>query len=98
MIALVRADAKFAVIAADLATEIRRGVRRAGDRLPSTRELAVELGVNRNTAVAAYAELLAQGWIVARGAAGTFVAAELPDVRARPKHAEPLGFAERAGY
>ena len=78
-------DAMFVKIANALTTDIRRGVRRAGDRLPSTRALATELAVNRNTIVAAYDELLAQGWIVSHGAAGTFVAGELPDL---PKRAQ----------
>ena len=58
------------------------------------------MGVNRNTIVAAYDELLAQGWIVSQGAAGTFVAGELPDVhaRARRRAEPPPGFAERAAY
>lgn len=44
------------------------------DELPSTRELARELGVSRNTTVAAYDMLLAEGYVVSRGGAGTFVA------------------------
>jgi GntR family transcriptional regulator/MocR family aminotransferase len=90
-------DAVFVAIADALVSEIRRGVRRAGDRLPSTRELSTELGVNRNTVVAAYDELLAQGWITSRGAAGTFVASELPDARARSGRARE-GFARRPGF
>ena len=54
----------------------------AGDRLPSTRALADRLAVNRNTVVAAFDELAAQGWVTSQGSAGTFVAAALPD-RAR---------------
>jgi GntR family transcriptional regulator/MocR family aminotransferase len=73
------ASALFARVAAAIADEIRRGALRSGDRLPSTRELAAQFDVNRNTIVAAYDELVAQGWIIARGAAGTFVAAEVPD-------------------
>ncbi|MEO6774229.1 MAG: PLP-dependent aminotransferase family protein [Kofleriaceae bacterium] len=90
-------DATFVRIANALTTDIRRGVRRAGDRLPSTRELARELAVNRNTIVAAYDELLAQGWIASRGAAGTFVAGELPDLPKRRSEAPPP-FAQRAAY
>ena len=90
--------AMFVGIADKLVADIRRGVRRAGDRLPSTRELATELGVNRNTIVAAYDELLAQGWITSRGAAGTFVATEMPDARANVGKASRDGFARRASY
>lgn len=91
-------DALFVRIATTLTEDIRRGVRRAGDRLPSTRALAGELRVNRNTVVAAYDELLAQGWIESRGAAGTFVAAQLPDARARVAKRPAPGFARRAAY
>ncbi|MFT3694054.1 MAG: PLP-dependent aminotransferase family protein [Kofleriaceae bacterium] len=91
-------SAAFVKLATAITTDIRRGVRRAGDRLPSTRELADELGTSRNTVVAAYEELLAQGWIASRGAAGTYVASELPDLRARPSTKASTGFATRAAY
>ena len=35
----------------------------AGERLPSTRELAGDLGISRNTAVAAYEMLLGEGYL-----------------------------------
>ncbi len=50
-----------------------------GSRLPSTRTLARELGVSRNTVLLAYDQLLAEGYVVGRVGSGTFVAAELPD-------------------
>ncbi|HKO49576.1 MAG TPA: PLP-dependent aminotransferase family protein [Polyangiaceae bacterium] len=73
----------FARIAELLSEEIRRGRLRPGDRLPGTRPLAEQLGVGRNTAVAAYAELAAEGWIVTRAAGGSFVSNEVPEQRAR---------------
>ena len=45
-----------------------------GDRLPSTRALAAELGVARSVTEQAYDQLLAEGWLEARRGAGTFVA------------------------
>ncbi|MBX3156166.1 MAG: PLP-dependent aminotransferase family protein [Deltaproteobacteria bacterium] len=93
------AKALFARVARAVTEDIRRGTLRAGDRLPSTRALAEELGVNRNTVVAAYDELLAQGWITSRGARGTFVAGELPDRPLRRVAATaPRGIAKRPGY
>jgi len=53
---------------------IASGRLRAGDRLPSLRELAVELRVNRNTVARAYADLEAEGVIVNRQGQGAFVA------------------------
>lgn len=52
-----------------------------GERVPSTRALADLLKVSRNTAVMAYEQLLAEGYLAARvGAAGTVVALALrPD-------------------
>ncbi|MFF7179648.1 aminotransferase class I/II-fold pyridoxal phosphate-dependent enzyme [Streptomyces sp. NPDC008121] len=53
---------------------IRSGRLEAGVRLPSSRALAVDLGVARNTVADAYAELVAEGWLTARQGSGTRVA------------------------
>src|SRR5215475_1174033 len=45
----------------------------AGERLPSTRALAAFLKVSRNTAILAYEQLLAEGYIESRAGAGTVV-------------------------
>jgi GntR family transcriptional regulator/MocR family aminotransferase len=50
-----------------------------GARVPATRVLAAELGVSRNTASAALAQLVAEGYVEARERSGTFVTATLPD-------------------
>jgi GntR family transcriptional regulator / MocR family aminotransferase len=50
-----------------------------GARLPSTRTLASELRVSRNTAMNAYLQLLAEGYLEGRVGSGTFVARVLPD-------------------
>ena len=42
---------------------IRNGRFKPGDALPGTRAMAELLGVNRNTALTAYKELEAEGWI-----------------------------------
>ena len=63
----------FQRIAIAIATDIERGRLRVGTRLASTRTLARQLGVNRNTVVAAYDELCAQGWIAIEAARGAFV-------------------------
>lgn len=65
-------------IVAALTDRIRSGLLRAGDALPSTRELSVRLGVNRKTLILAYDELIAQGWLVSHEKRGTFVSPELP--------------------
>lgn len=45
----------------------------AGDRLPSTRDLAEQLGISRTVVVLAYEHLLAEGFITGRGGSGTYV-------------------------
>ena len=46
----------------------------ADSRLPSTRRLAGELGVSRNTVLAAFEQLTVEGYLASRTGAGTFVA------------------------
>src|SRR5271156_4009709 len=48
-------------------------------RLPSTRALAIDVGVSRNTALLAYAQLFAEGYVTGRRGSGTYVRGELPD-------------------
>jgi GntR family transcriptional regulator / MocR family aminotransferase len=51
----------------------------AGMKLPSTRALAEELNISRNTVLNAYRQLLAEGYLEGREGSGTFVAHVLPD-------------------
>ncbi|WP_029149963.1 aminotransferase class I/II-fold pyridoxal phosphate-dependent enzyme [Microbacterium indicum] len=60
-------------IAADLRALIERGVLATGDALPPVRALADEIGVNRNTVVAAYRQLAQAGLVASRGRGGTRV-------------------------
>ncbi|WP_143660583.1 GntR family transcriptional regulator, partial [Streptomyces fradiae] len=53
---------------------VRTGRLAPGTRLPSSRTLAADLGVARNTVADAYAELVAEGWLTARQGSGTRVA------------------------
>jgi GntR family transcriptional regulator/MocR family aminotransferase len=45
----------------------------AGGRLPSTRDLAQQLGISRTVVLLAYDQLLAEGFAVGRGGSGTYV-------------------------
>lgn len=45
----------------------------AGTRMPSTRTLAADLGIARNSVAGVYAQLTAEGWFEARVGAGTWV-------------------------
>ncbi|WP_329118352.1 MocR-like pyridoxine biosynthesis transcription factor PdxR [Streptomyces sp. NBC_01465] len=53
---------------------VRGGRLAPGVRLPSSRSLAADLGIARNTVADAYAELVAEGWLTARQGSGTRVA------------------------
>ncbi|MEM9666289.1 MAG: PLP-dependent aminotransferase family protein [Bacteroidota bacterium] len=59
-----------------------------GARLPSTRALAVRLGVARGTVVAAYDQLQLEGYLVPTPGSGTSVASTLPEA-AYPRQASP---------
>lgn len=50
-----------------------------GTKLPSTRTFADQLGISRNTVLAAFEQLLAEGYLEGRIGSGTFVARTLPD-------------------
>src|SRR4051812_38186832 len=68
----------FLQIARAVSDDVRRGRLRPGDALPGSRTLATSLGVHRNTVLAAYRELAAEGWI-ATDKKETIVSASLPD-------------------
>ena len=53
---------------------VEAGQLQDGDRLPSSRMLAANLAINRNTVARAYAELRDQGFVVARRRSGMIVA------------------------
>jgi GntR family transcriptional regulator/MocR family aminotransferase len=50
-----------------------------GTRLASTREIAAELGLSRNTVTNAFDQLLAEGYVEAQTGSGTYVSKSLPD-------------------
>lgn len=70
-----------------------------GARLPSSRDLARELGLSRNTVLAAYDQLLAEGYVESRSGSGTYVANTLPgsfpETRAAAPAAPPPPAAQR---
>src|ERR1700739_4628794 len=75
-----------AQLEASLREAIRGGRLRAGERLPSSRELARELGVSRGMVQECYGQLLAEGYLTSRTGAATKVAG----VRDRPAAAPPV--------
>jgi GntR family transcriptional regulator/MocR family aminotransferase len=67
----------------ELRSAIRSGRLRAGTRLPASRALASDLGITRGVVVAAYDQLIAEGYLAARAGSGTVVNS-LPDTPAAP--------------
>ncbi len=59
---------------------ISRGGLRGGDRLPTVRQLAVELSINPNTVIRAYRELEIEGVLETQQGSGTFVGNQRPEI------------------
>jgi len=80
---------------------VRSGRLGPGTVLPSSRGLAGDLGVARNTVATAYAQLVAEGWLVARQGSRTRVGDRAPAAvlaaAPTPSPARPPPFDLRAG-
>ncbi|RAK00168.1 GntR family transcriptional regulator/MocR family aminotransferase [Larkinella arboricola] len=76
--------AVFLQLAGQIRQLISEGLLPTGQKLPGTRQLAELLRLHRKTVIAAYDELLAEGWLEARAGSGTFVAGHLPVVLPKP--------------
>lgn len=81
--------APFQQIMDQFRTLIERGELRAGDTLPTVRQLAGDLGVAPNTVARAYAELQTEGLLVCDGRRGTRVASDVP-INHKPTRARKL--------
>jgi GntR family transcriptional regulator/MocR family aminotransferase len=80
---------------------VQTGRLHPGTRLPSSRALAHDLGIARNTVVEAYGQLVAEGWLTAVTGSGTRVAERV--VHAVPPAAtvpasHPVRYDLRPGY
>ena len=75
-----------AQLEAALREAIRDGRLRSGERLPSSRELARELGVSRGMVQDCYGQLLAEGYLTSRTGSATRVA----DIKERPAAVSPV--------
>jgi GntR family transcriptional regulator/MocR family aminotransferase len=88
----------FLQIARAIAGHIRAGRLRPGDAVPGSRTLARNLGVHRNTVLASYDELQAEGWLVTAVAGGTFVAEKLPTRVLLSRERPPTAMADGSRY
>ncbi|GAA2937728.1 PLP-dependent aminotransferase family protein [Kitasatospora cinereorecta] len=77
---------------------VRTGRLAPGTRLPSSRTLAADLGVARNTVADAYAELVAEGWLTARQGSGTRVARRAAAAAAPAARTPPSRQARRPAH
>ncbi len=77
----------FRQVYAALSTAIVDGRLPAGARLPASRALAEQLDLSRTVVVAAYEQLLAEGYATGRIGSGTYVAPDLPE---RPGGRAPI--------
>ncbi|WP_335955755.1 PLP-dependent aminotransferase family protein [Acinetobacter guillouiae] len=73
----------FLKLANQIIQEILSGRITQATRLPGSRTLADELGINRKTVQSVYEDLEAQGWLVSKARQGTFVSENLPDLKAQ---------------
>lgn len=87
MIHLDYRDARpiYSQVVEGIKVQIRNGVLRTGDRLPSVRELALQLTINPNTIQRAYRELENEGMIVTVAGKGCFVCETEPSASCRSR-------------
>lgn len=71
---------------------------RAGQRVPSSRSLAVELKISRIPVLTAYSQLLAEGYFETRSGSGTFVSSSLPEQYLSLDRRYPASPQIRSGY
>ena len=67
------------------------GMLRPGQRIPSSRALAIDLGLSRQPVLVAYDQLFHEGYLDGRHGSGTFVSAALPDDLLRSTGPEESG-------
>jgi len=86
---LDRADTR--PLSVQLADQVRaavtEGVLRRGERLPSGRSLAAQLGVSRTVVNEAFQQLYAEGWVEGQHGSGTFVAGGMEHLPRKPVQA-----------
>src|SRR6202161_818740 len=83
-------------ISAQLQAAVTGGALRAGDRLPSSRDLAATLGVSRTVLTTASPRLYAEGWLDGRHGSGTYVADVTPAALA-PARSASTGLTAQLG-
>ncbi|MFD8233936.1 PLP-dependent aminotransferase family protein [Streptomyces sp. NPDC059696] len=83
---------------AALREAVRSGRLTPGTRLPSSRDLAADLGVSRGLVTEAYEQLTAEGYLRSGRGAGTWVGAAVRAVRPRARDLAPRASGTRADF
>lgn len=91
------AAAPYEQIRTQIADQVQAGQLAPGERLPTVRRLAEELGVAVNTVARAYRELEIGGVIETRGRSGSFVTGNRRDGAAREAAAEYVDLVRKLG-
>src|SRR5579864_4608485 len=72
------------------------GILKAGDRLPTVKEVVAQVAINPNTVLRAYRDLEHDGVVISRPGLGTFVSATPPASIARDQYRSLRADLERA--
>ena len=62
------------------------GILKAGDQLPTVKEVVAQVALNPNTVLRAYRDLEHEGLVISRPGLGTFVASKVPPAIAPPNY------------
>jgi GntR family transcriptional regulator len=81
----------YAQIERGLRAAIATGRLKAGDQLPTVRQLAVDLRINANTVARVYADLERRGVLETRRGVGSFISASPAEARPPDEHQRRLG-------
>ena len=80
----------YAQLERALRAAVAAGRLRAGEQLPTVRQLAVELSVNANTVARVYADLERAGFLETRRGVGSFIRATAAEARPPGEHQRRL--------
>jgi DNA-binding transcriptional MocR family regulator len=81
---------RYQQLAEEFMRQIRAGILRPGDRLPSVRKVGVGHSLSPATVLQAFRLLEDQGAILARPRSGHYVSARRPDAERSPPHRQPV--------
>jgi GntR family transcriptional regulator len=85
-VASERNEPVSAVIVDEIWLRVVEGMLESGERLPTARQVAVQLGVSPRSVDRAYDELMARGVVASRPGEGTFISLKPPPEEERERH------------